>query len=46
MVNLIDSCVEEANDYIGYLTEKIETLKNENSLMKEEQLKILKVTHE
>ena len=27
LIQLIDSCVEEANDYIGYLTEKIEVLK-------------------
>jgi hypothetical protein len=35
MVNLIDSCVEEANDYISYLSEKIEALKQENSLMRD-----------
>ena len=40
---LIDGCVEEANDYIGYLSEKIELLKNENSSMRDEQARILKV---
>ena len=27
LVNLIDHCVEEANDYISYLGEKIEVMK-------------------
>ena len=35
MVQLIDSCVEEANDYIAYLSEKISLLKSENESMRE-----------
>lgn len=35
MILLIDNCVEEANDYIGYLSQKINSLKSENEMMKE-----------
>lgn len=43
LLGLIDGCIEESNDYISYLTEKIETLRGDVEGAREEQARILKV---
>jgi hypothetical protein len=43
LINLIDTCIEESNDYINYLTEKLERMRCDMEAFRDEQAKLIKV---